>query len=83
MQINKCKCSRDFLACKERPGSLFYQVEVLVEVPPEEHHTWDSGCDELHLIHFIASGKVMEYTKVSEDYFHKHKYDIFDENGGI
>lgn len=81
--MKTCKCTRDFEACKERPGSFFYKVEVLVEVPPEEHHTWDSGCDELHLIHFINEGAVMDYKKVTEEYFLKHRHDIFDENGGI
>lgn len=74
-----------------RTAPLCFAVTVLVEVPAETWHTWDSGCDETFGLGSIISNgdksgaclTISEYQRVSSAFVNKNRHNIFDENGGI
>lgn len=66
-----------------------YMCQVLVEIPDEEHATWDCGCDETFGVGFFHDPErgiyVTTITPVdlSPEWTEKIKHKIFTEEGGI
>jgi len=70
----------------------YFKIEILVEVPCEDkdsasmnHLNWSSGCDETYamLCHVTDNDHLLDYQEVSGEFYHRHKYDIIDEEGGL
>lgn len=68
----------------------FFKIEVVVEIPHEDHKSWDSGCDETfgvssYIPHTMHGQRlhITDYRKIEEEEYNGQKHRIFDSGGGI
>ncbi len=63
----------------------YYEVKMLVRADMKELH-WDASCDETFGMPYLVKKDeaiMMDYKMVDEKYYKEHRYDTFDQYGGI
>lgn len=65
--------------------TLYYKLEVLVEISPDVHSQWSEHSDvDFCLARYVnGSAHLASHTDITQEYYEDHRYDTFTEEGGI